>query len=72
VTGNAAGDAFGQGRLSALAPAFLTLTSIPSPEPASRLTHERDGRLVAEASQELQLAFECERSVRSAGDSDHE
>jgi hypothetical protein len=71
VTGNAAGDAFSQGRLSALARAFLTLTSIPWAS-VSRLTHERDGRLVAEASQELQLAFECERSVRSAGDSDHE
>jgi hypothetical protein len=36
------------------------------------MTHERDGGLVAEASQELQLAFEGGRSVRSAGDRDHE
>ena len=70
MTGNAAGDAFSQARLSALAPAFLTPDRRLGPR--SRLTHERDGRLVAEASQELQLAFECERSIRSAGDSDHE
>src|SRR4029453_9426126 len=36
------------------------------------MTHERDGGLVGEASQELKLAFEGGRSVRSAGHRDHE
>jgi hypothetical protein len=36
------------------------------------MTHEGDGVLVAEASQEAQLALEGGRSVRATGDRDRE